>query len=233
MTTYQKQPALSDLAGALQSAVHLCIDMQRLFTTEGPWPTPWLDKVLPQVVRLVERSPGRTIFTRFMPPHVSERPPGRWGAYYDKWSDVRRGVVDERLVELVPALARYAPPAGVFDKSVYSAFADGRLHAKLSRDGVETIILTGSETDVCVLSSALAAVDLGYHVVVARDAVCSSSDEAHDALIRLYEARYGVQIALADVDDILQAWAPDLNATSPAAPRPPSPLAPIGRGKRA
>jgi hypothetical protein len=24
-------------------AAHLCIDMQRLFSREGPWPTPWMD----------------------------------------------------------------------------------------------------------------------------------------------------------------------------------------------
>jgi nicotinamidase-related amidase len=198
---------MADLAGKLQSAVHLCIDMQRLFAAQGPWPTPWMDKVLPQAVRLVERRPQRTVFTRFVPPHVSEQPPGLWRDYYQKWSHVRRGVIDEALIDLLPALARYAPPAKVLDKGVYSAFADGRLHAGLSRAGVDAVILTGSETDVCVLSSALAAVDLGYRVVVARDAVCSSSDEAHDALIRLYQSRFAVQIALAEVDEILDAWA--------------------------
>jgi len=26
--------------------VHLCVDMQRLFTADGPWPTPWMDRAL-------------------------------------------------------------------------------------------------------------------------------------------------------------------------------------------
>ncbi len=34
-------------------AVHLCIDMQRIFSSEGPWPTPWMERVLPNVIDLV------------------------------------------------------------------------------------------------------------------------------------------------------------------------------------
>ena len=30
-----------------ERTVHLCVDMQRIFSAEGPWPTPWMDKVLP------------------------------------------------------------------------------------------------------------------------------------------------------------------------------------------
>ena len=32
--------------------LHLCVDMQRLFSTEGPWPTPWMNRVLPVVMEL-------------------------------------------------------------------------------------------------------------------------------------------------------------------------------------
>src|SRR4051794_32370633 len=49
--------AMSDLAGKLSNAVHLCVDMQRLFAPEGPWPTPWMEIVLPQAVRLTEHCP--------------------------------------------------------------------------------------------------------------------------------------------------------------------------------
>ncbi len=45
-------------------------------------------------------------------------------------------------------------------------------------------MVSGSETDVCVLATVLDAVDLGYRVIVVRDAVCSSSDEGHDMLMR-------------------------------------------------
>jgi nicotinamidase-related amidase len=49
-------------------AVHMCIDMQRLFSKEGPWPTPWLERVLPAVVGIVGHQPERTVFTWFITP---------------------------------------------------------------------------------------------------------------------------------------------------------------------
>ena len=70
------------------------------------------------------------------------------------------------------------------------------------------MIVTGSETDVCVLATVLDAVDLGYRVILVRDAVCSSSDEGHDALLAVYHRRYSEQIETADAHDILREWRP-------------------------
>ena len=50
------------------------------------------------------------------------------------------------------------------------------------------------------------AVDIGYRVIVVRDAVCSSSDEGHDMLMRLYRTRYTEQIKIADAEEILARW---------------------------
>ena len=189
-------------------AAHLCVDMQRIFSDDGPWPTPWMKRVLPNVVRIVERAPERTIFTRFLTPQQPADMPGRWRAYYDKWSNVLRDRLDPDLLDLLPELRRHVPPATVFDKPVYSAFASAKLNAALQSRQVDTVIVSGSETDVCVLSSVLAAVDLGYRVIVASDAVCSSSDESHDALIDLFHRRFEVQIEVADTAEIVEAWRP-------------------------
>jgi hypothetical protein len=37
--------------------VHLCVDMQRIFSSERPWATPWMGKVLPVIVAIAERFP--------------------------------------------------------------------------------------------------------------------------------------------------------------------------------
>ncbi|UPT63893.1 MAG: cysteine hydrolase [Hyphomonadaceae bacterium JAD_PAG50586_4] len=50
--------------------------------------------------------------------------------------------------------------------------------------------ISGCETDVGVLATVLGAVDRGYRVVIVSDALCSSSDETHDALMTLYRQRY-------------------------------------------
>ena len=187
-------------------AVHLCIDMQRLFAADGPWPTPWMQRVLPIVVSIVERSPARTVFTRFVTPASAADMPGMWQRYYDKWADMTRARLDKRLFDLVSPLEKYAPPAVIFNRMRYSAFAGGALHEFLRGKSVDTLIVTGSETDVCVLSSVLAAVDLGYRIIVVRDALCSSSDESHDALLGLYRRRFDVQIELAAAAEVLETW---------------------------
>ena len=103
------------------NAAHLCIDPQGLFMPGAPWATPWMGKVLPAIVRLVSHSPERTVFTRFIPPASADEANGMWRAYYRKWGDVTRERVDPDLVDLVPDLRRFAPPAAVVDRMVYSA----------------------------------------------------------------------------------------------------------------
>jgi nicotinamidase-related amidase len=46
---------------------------------------------------------------------------------------------------------------------------------------MRSLVITGSETDVCVLATALDAVDRGYRVILIENAVCCSSDAGHDA----------------------------------------------------
>ncbi len=66
-------------------SVHLCIVTQRLFSDRGPWPTLWMSRVLPTIEKLVARTPERTIFTRFIPPHRPDNASGMWRAYYARW----------------------------------------------------------------------------------------------------------------------------------------------------
>jgi nicotinamidase-related amidase len=86
------------------------------------------------------------------------------------------------------------PPAIAIDKSRSSAFAGSTLLAHLRERQADGLIITGSEIDVCVLATVLDAVDLGYRVIVVTDGICSSSDEGHDALLKVYHRRFSEQI---------------------------------------
>ena len=187
-------------------ALHLCIDMQRLFGAGGPWKTPWLERVRPFVLRLSRLHPDRTAFTRFIPPYRPEQAPGAWRRFYAKWPEVTGQNLDPRLLDLLPELAELVPPALVLDKPAYSPFSDARLGELLAARGTDTLIFSGTETDVCVLAAALDAVDLGYRVVIATDAVCSSKDDTHDALMALYHRRFGCQIETATTEEIVAGW---------------------------
>jgi nicotinamidase-related amidase len=186
--------------------VHLCVDMQRIFSPEGPWATPWMERVLPVVAEVAGRFPERTVFTRFITPRRPEDMPGMWRRYYERWRETTQEHIDPGLLELVPPLARLVPPAATIDKTRYSAFVGSSLLAHLQARDADGLIVTGSETDVCVLATVLDAVDLGYRVIVVRDAICSSSDEGHEAQLRVYHRRYGAQIETADAEDVLRQW---------------------------
>ena len=129
-----------------------------------------------------------------------------WQRYYTRWRLATREHLDLDLLELMPPLAALCPPAAVIDKTRYSGFAEPKLLAHLREREADALIISGSETDVCVLATVLSAVDLGYRVIVVRDAVCSSSDEGHDMLLRLYHTRFSEQIETADAATILSRW---------------------------
>ena len=187
-------------------AVHLCIDMQRIFAPGGLWATPWMERVLPVVTEVAERYPERTVFTRFITPERPEAMPGTWQTYYRRWQQATRNELDPQWLELLDPLRRLAPPATIIDKSRYSAFAGSSLLAHLQERHADALIITGSETDVCVLSTVLDAVDFGFRVVLVEDGVCSSSDAGHDALLTVYHQRYSLQIETADAEQVLVAW---------------------------
>jgi nicotinamidase-related amidase len=187
--------------------VHVCVDMQVMFAEATPWHMPWLRRVLPAIVALVERDPTRSLFTRFIPASRPGEGAGMWRAYYKRWSGMTLEHMGAHMVNLVPELALFTPPARVFDKRVYSPWTGTDLAQRLSAEGVGTLVVSGGETDVCVLATVLGAVDWGFRVIVATDAVCSSADETHDAMMTIYHSRFAEQVQTAKVEDILASWA--------------------------
>jgi len=185
--------------------IHLCIDMQRMFAEDTPWHVPWMAAVSSEIVELAGTYPERTIFTRFVPPRTAEAMPGMWKEYYKKWEMMTLDRMPNDLVGLVPELRGFVPPARIFDKMTYSPWIDGRLHLELTRGHVDTLIVTGGETDVCVLTAVVGAVDLGYRVVVLKDAVCSGADQTHDAALELLGRRFTLQVEIRTTADFLAA----------------------------
>ncbi len=172
---------------------HICVDMQRLFAEDTPWRVDWAVEILPEVVELAAAAPERTIFTRFLTPRSVGDLPGMWQDYYRKWPMMMEGALDPALIDLVTPLKLLTPPALVFDKRVYSPWLDGRLHRHLAENRVETLVISGGETDVCVLATVLGAIDLGYRVILIKNALCSGSDPTHDATLSVIGNRFSVQ----------------------------------------
>jgi nicotinamidase-related amidase len=188
------------------STVHAVIDMQRLFLEKTDWGSVNAQTVVEPILRLLHHRPSAAIFTRFITPRRKEEAPGAWGHFYGHWSTVLQENMDPALLDLTPELADFVPPGEISDKMTYSAFADGDFSDRLHRRGTDTLIFSGVETDVCVLLSALDAVDRGYRVIIATDAVASTVDKAHEATLRHIYPRFDMQIELVTVAEIIAAW---------------------------
>ncbi len=184
----------------------VCIDMQRLFLEPGDWFAETGLSILPQCERLAQAGGKRCLFTRFITARNAATAQGTWQRYYRHWASVTRDHVGDAVMAVHPSLQAFARPEQCFDKLTHDAF-DSETFAKHIRAAEpDALVLFGIETDVCVLATALSAVDLGYRVIVVTDACASSAPESHAACLTHIYPRFDQQIELIDTATLLQAW---------------------------
>ncbi|MDB5552099.1 MAG: cysteine hydrolase [Rhizobium sp.] len=184
---------------------HIVIDMQRLFAEDTPWHTPAVWDILPNVLELTRAFPNETIFAKFMLPPRIEDATGRWQNYYRRWSMLTTENIDPAIQDLVAPLQDMASAASIVEKTGYSVFSVPGFSERLIAEGVETLVFSGVETDVCVLGSVFDAIDAGFDVAVAIDAVGSSSPESHQATLDLVFPRLPDQLRLSTTADLIQS----------------------------
>ncbi|MEK1933740.1 MAG: isochorismatase family cysteine hydrolase [Pararhizobium sp.] len=194
------------LAQFSPNTLHLVIDMQRLFAEETDWHTPVITDILPNVLRLCEAGEGRTIFVRFMVPDTIDWAQGRWKTYYRRWATIASEAPGSGLLDLVAPLAALADDRSTVEKYTYSVFGAPGFTERLRAEGIDTLVFSGVETDVCIYASVLAAIDQGFRVVIATDAVGSSDVAAHEATMNILAPRLSEQLEMAPTQAILDAW---------------------------
>jgi nicotinamidase-related amidase len=109
------------------------------------------------------------------------------------------------MVDLVAELAPRPGIDRVVDKATYSLFECEAGIRALEATGADTLLVSGGETDVCVLATLLGAVDRGYRVVLVTDAVASFSAAGHQAVLDAVLPRLPEQVELATTDTVLAA----------------------------
>jgi nicotinamidase-related amidase len=182
---------------------HLVIDMQRLFAEETVWHTPVIADLLPNVLCLAKVFDARTLFAKFMVPLAPHHANGRWRVYYERWSMLTTDKMDPAMQDLIAPIAALATSTTMVEKTTYSIFGAGGFEQGLRDAGVDTLVFSGVETDVCVLASVFDAIDAGFHVVIASDAVGSSDMESHAAILRHVLPRMPDQIDVLTTDEIV------------------------------
>lgn len=91
----------------------------------------------------------------------------------------------------------------VIDKPGYSAFEHTALQQVLSAQGVDTLIVTGITTEVCVSSTLRSAADRGYRCITLRDACASGDLVLHEAALAMIAVEAGVFGDVATVAEVI------------------------------
>lgn len=110
------------------------------------------------------------------------------------------GKLESDIVNLLPADAK------VYEKTSFSCTDAAGFCDDLSSTGRKQVIITGMETHVCVLQTAIDLLSFDYQVIVVSDAVCSRHRESYEtALSRLRQTG----VVVANAESILFEWLRD------------------------
>ncbi len=177
-----------------QRTALLAIDMQRAWTDpEGPWYFPQARTVIDPInaiARALRSAGGTVVWVQ----HATGAPgtPEYWGNYLDHFvSDEQRKGALEAIQEgspfrdLDPALDVQAADTTVV-KRRYSAMlhTSSNLESLLKDSGIDTVIATGVQTNMCVESTARDAMMLDFKVFMPHDGAAARTPEDHLAGLR-------------------------------------------------
>jgi len=101
------------------------------------------------------------------------------------------GPTDERIAAELQGI----PP---MEKLAFGCLGDEAIAGAVAATGKEQLVLTGIEAHVCVLQTALTALERGYHVFVPRDAVGSRIQSEYEAGLHRLE-RSGAELVTTEM----------------------------------
>jgi nicotinamidase-related amidase len=115
-----------------------------------------------------------------------------------------RGEPGHDFVEALRPLEREI----VIDKPGYSAFVHTGLQQMLTKRGIETLILTGVTTEVCVSSTLRTAIDLGYRCITVSDTCASGNPDLHKAVLAMIGVEGGIFGEITTTAEVIERLAP-------------------------
>ena len=95
------------------------------------------------------------------------------------------------------------PGEEIVVKHRYGSFTGTNLDLILRSQGIQTVILTGAATTVCVESTAREVYMHDYYLVFVSDCTATMSQEAHDYTLKMIDTYFG---QVAGSGDIMKAW---------------------------
>jgi ureidoacrylate peracid hydrolase len=184
------------------------IDMQNAFMLPGVAHSlcPMAEKIVPNINRLAAamRATGGTVVwikTTFSPDALRD-----WSTYFDMVTPEQGKkrmaalTANSKGHELWSALD-VKPSDLVVEKNRFSAFIQGSsdLAQVLRSRGLDTVLITGTVTNVCCESTARDAMMLNFRTIMVSDGNAAVTDEDHNASLRAFYLTFGDVMSTDDV----------------------------------
>ena len=155
-------------------------------------------EIVPNVNKLaaaVRRTGGKVVWIKMT---FDEATIASWSEYFDILTPAKRSraianmAPNARGHELYPTL-EVKPEDEIVDKHRFSAFVQGSsdLPERLRAQGYDTVLITGTVTNVCCESSARDAMMLNFKTVMVSDGNAARTDAEHNATLASFYAIFG------------------------------------------
>jgi nicotinamidase-related amidase len=185
-----------------ESVALIVVDMQNDFVRVGaPLEVPDARETIEVHRELLDwfRSRGRpVVFTRFVAgpsrtlmwnwsPQIAPPVCCCWPGFQRAYGDIEG---ERDCVAIIDELAP-RPGEPQVDKYGYNGFHRTRLTDLLAAHSVDTVLITGTVTQICVEDTARGALHEGFQAAVVSDAVSSYAPDLHRASLRTLAMKYG------------------------------------------
>jgi ureidoacrylate peracid hydrolase len=191
---------------------HIIVDLQNGFMAPGATvEIPEAREIVPNVNRIseaVRESGGLNVFVHYL---MDDEVRVAWSSWFEKFMTPQRLARMEKTFkkgcegyELWPGLEVKAGDLKV-DKTRFGAFVPGssNLHEILQARGIETLIITGTATNVCCESTARDAMQMNYQVIFVSDGNATNNDDEHNATLNAMMALFADVMSTDEVVGVL------------------------------
>jgi ureidoacrylate peracid hydrolase len=171
---------------------HIIVDLQNGFMEPGATvELPVARDIVPnvnEICKAVRSAGGLNVFIRYL---VDEEVQVSWSSWFtDFASPQRRKAMIETFGKDCHGFALWPgldvqPEDLIVDKTRFGAFVPGssKLHETLQARGIDTLIITGTATNVCCESTARDAMQMNYKVIFVADGNAALTDAEHNATL--------------------------------------------------
>jgi maleamate amidohydrolase len=195
-----------------ETAAVLCVDLQEEHRHDSRYLVDGFDRVLANIERL-QAAARQTAIPVYHSAYVvdtsqAQRP------FHPTTSDGKSAFSD--VNDPLSAICPEVGPAGdeiVLIKTDASSFSQGEINLLLKARGIEWLYIVGVWTEACIAATVKDAVDLGFRVLLVKDACGSGTAAMHEtAILNLANRLYGGAVVDTDgayrlmAGETIEAW---------------------------